>query len=255
MSSLHRLAYAPAFAATLLVGCALDDAQPELYANIESSPRPYFELIEDSAGKFAFRFAGEDHATLLDSKWYESRQGALGGVVSVLDNGGLEQSYRIVETSSGDFGIELVAGNGVVIAESYLYTSRGAAQDGAGAIIAAIAEYLAHQHERQGARFDVYPDASGRYYFDVYAGDGSLVLSSQPYSSEAAALNGAFAARENSIRSERFRINEVSGGGYALELRARNGRTLATSPAFSSRAEAESGIGAMRELVPALPIL
>jgi uncharacterized protein len=253
-SSLHRLAYAPVLAC-LLVGCALDDGQSDIVATIESSPRPYFELFEDSAGNYAFRFAGEGHDTLMDSKWYESRHGALGGIVSVLDNGGLAQHYRIVEVQTGGYGIELVARNGVVVAESFLYASPEAAQRGIDEIVGAIAEFLEFQHQRSGARFDIYQDQAGRYFFDLYAGDGNLVLVSQPYSSEAAALNGAFSTQENGVRPERYRLIETEEGSYFLELRASNGRTLATSPIFEDRSDAEASRSAIRELLPYLPIL
>lgn len=254
ISSLFRLAYAPALAA-LLLGCALEDGEQDLFANIESNPRPYFELFESSAGKYAFRFADETHDTLLDSKWYESRVGALGGVVSVLDNGGLAQRYRVAEVSGGGYAIELVARNGVVVGESTLYANPEAAERGIEELTFAIADYLEHKHQRTGARFEVYEDEIGRFFFEIYAGDDSLLLASQPYSSEASALNGAFSARDNGADADRYRVIEAAHGGYYLELRAQNGRTLATSAIVSDRGDAEASRGALRELLPVLPIL
>lgn len=253
--SLLRLACVPALAA-FVVGCVFDEGQPDLLANIEANPRPHFELFENAAtGEYAFRFASEDHDTLLDSKWYQSRQGALGGVASVLDNGGLAQRYRVISVDSGGYGIELVAGNGWVIAQSYLYASPEAAEQAIATIIEAMSHYLEFQHQRSGARFEIYADSIGRYQFDLYADDGRLVLSSQRYSSEPAALNGAFSVRENSSRAERYSIHEAAAGGYYLELRARNGRTLATSPVFDDRSEAEASRDAIQVFLPELPIL
>jgi uncharacterized protein YegP (UPF0339 family) len=252
-SSLLRFAYVPALAA-LLVGCAFDEVERDVFVNIESTPRPFFELFEDSNGKYSFRFTSESHDTLLQSKWYETRKGAIGGIVSVMDNGGLASRYRVVEVGSGSFGIELVAGNGVVIAESFLYASHEAADRAIEDITYALADYLEFKHQRTGARFEIYQDAAGRYFFDVFASDGRRLLTSDPYSSEASALNGAFVTRDTGVRVDRYRVME-SNEGYYLELRAQNGRMLATIPTFGDRAEAEASRDAVRALLTVLPIL
>jgi uncharacterized protein YegP (UPF0339 family) len=252
-SSLLRFASAPALAA-LLIGCAFDEVEPDVFVSIESTPRPFFELFENSTGKYSFRFTSENHDTLLQSKWYETRKGALGGIVSVMDNGGLASRYRVVDVGNGGYGVELVAGNGVVIAESFLYASPEAAERAIEDITYALADYLEFKHQRTGARFEIYQDEYGRYFFDVFASDGRRLLTSDPYSSESAALNGAFVTRDTGVRIDRYRVMEMSGG-YYLELRAQNGRLLATSPTFGDRAAAEASRDATRALLSVLPIL
>lgn len=243
------------FLAGVWAGCTFDEESHDLLTDERGNARPYFELEEGGGGAYySFRFADVTGSTLLESDRYESRLGALGGVVSVLDNAGLETRYEIVTTEAGGYRLELSAANGAVIAESRVQASARAAEARADEIAEATADYLESRYEEEGPRFDVYEEPTGRYRFAIYAGGEEPAVTSQTYASEAAALNGAVSAKENGEARGGYRIAE-RGEDYELELRAKNGKTLAESGAFESREEAESLRDELSAWMPHLRVL
>lgn len=245
---------AVALLSALLAGCAMGDGSQDLLAEVEEAPRPTFELEGRSGGEYTFRFADSAGEALLHSKRYQSRVGALGGVASVLDNGGLEHRYDVATTETGGYRVELFAKNGVVVAKTRAYASAGEAEARIPEITSAIAEYMEFRYEASGPRVHVYEEPAGTFRFDIYAQGDDPLLSSQSYTSEGAALNGAVSALDHGSAPGSYGISE-EGGAHYLELSARNGRTLAESARFDTRSEAEDVLEDALAWLPRLRVL
>jgi uncharacterized protein YegP (UPF0339 family) len=235
-------------------GCALD-GEAVSTSGAEISGRPYFELLRQDDGDYVFDLSAANHVLLLESEQYEGRTGALNGILSVLDNAGLRSHFEVLEAASGDFYFHLVAGNGHIIGWSDAYASRASADAGVDATIRAVAGYLEYQHQRRGARFDVFEGEDGQFYFNLHAQNGEVVLRSEGYTTEAAALNGVFSVADNGVDLERYEVLEAHGGGYYFNLHATNGQVIGTSEVYASHANAERGCDSIAALLPAIDLL
>lgn len=251
--SLLLAALLPVFAA----GCAATDADLAPDVADDSSEvglRGRFELLAEVNGQYAFNLESGNGDLLLSSQLYTSRYGALNGLLSVLDNGGIASRYSIATGADGEYTIELKAGNGQVIASSAPYPIYSHAARGIDACISAVATYLEHWDRVTGARFEVFEGTDGRFYFRLFARNGAQVLRSQGYSDEASALNGAFLVTEYGVSPAAYKITQTTTG-YYFNLMAPNNRVIATSEVYSSQYNAERARDSIVALLPAVELL
>ena len=109
--------------------------------------------------------------------------------------------------------------------------------------------------EGSGARFEVKEGRDGRFYFNLHAANGAIVLSSQGYSSEAAAFNGTFSVADNGIDATNYDLRESASGGVYFNLIAANGQVVGTSEVYSSTWNAERARDAIIDLLPQVELL
>lgn len=242
----------PAFAA----GCAAtaDQASDVSDDTSEVGLRGHFDLFTQADGQFYFNLESGIGEILLSSEGYTDRAGALNGLLSVLDNGGIESRYSIDTGVDGEYVINLKAGNGQVIASSAPYPIYSHAARGVAASIEAVALYLEHWDSLTGARFQVFEGADSRFYFRLYSGNGAQVLRSQGYSDEANALNGAFLVAEYGVSPAAYKITQTTTGWY-FNLVAPNNRVIATSEIYSSKYNAERARDSIIALLPSVELL
>lgn len=254
---------ATAFTALLvssLAACATEAEDPtsaiEAYSWSDISTRPSFELWKDDAGQFRFHMMDEEADVLLVSQGYSTRTGALNGLLSVLDNGRNLGQYRLATAADGTSHFDLLAANRAVIATSETYASADAAHAEIATTVDAVAAYQQAWDSATGARFAIKLDAGGKWYWNLHAKNGEIVLRSQRYDSKAAALNGAFSVADNGATAARYQVlPAASGGGYYFNLTATNGQIIGTSEIYASKANAERGRDAVVALVPQVALL
>lgn len=239
----------------LLGGCAMEAPTTSGDADGALSGRPYFELWQATNGDHYFHLSAANHEIILSSQGYDSRSAALSGVLSVLDNGENPDHYEVRTASNGQTYFVLKARNGRVIGTSELYSSASSARRGVAGVRRNVGEYLDFQANRTGARFDVFTGADGRFYFNLHAGNGEIVLSSQGYAQESSAYNGAFSVAENGLDPDQYEVLEASNGGYYFNLLASNGRVVGTSEVYASRGNAERAIDSVMDLCATVDIL
>lgn len=237
-------------------GCAFEDGESLDVAEetTEVGVRAHFDLFEGTDGQYYFDLSAGNGQVMLWSEGYQSRTGALNGILSVLDNGGLESRYTVTEGADGQFYVNLKARNGQIIAQGEGYSTASNAQRAVRTNIGAIANYLAYWNDHTGERFEVFEGKDGRFYFRLFAGNGAQVLRSQGYSSEAAALNGAFAVAEYGTDEAAYDVRESSNGFY-FNVRAPNNEVIGTSQIYSTRSNAERGRNAIIALLPTVELL
>jgi uncharacterized protein YegP (UPF0339 family) len=220
----------------------------------EVGQRPSFELWK-TGSNFYFNLVAANQEVLLSSEGYVTRTAALGGILSILDNGGIESRYEYRTASNGEVYYVLRAVNGEVIAVSELYSTAYNARAGVQAAIRAVAGYLEHWSTAAGARADVFAGADGRFYFNIHAANGAIVLSSQGYDTEEGALNGAFSVVDNGTTKARYTISQASNGKWYFTLKASNGQVIGTSQMYSTKSNATRGRDALVALIPAIELL
>jgi uncharacterized protein YegP (UPF0339 family) len=229
-------------------------AEPAALSWSDTSSRASFSLWKSSDSQFRFRLVDADGVILLTSEGYTARTGALTGLVSVLANGGDLARYQLRTSATGGHFV-LRAGNGEIIATG---TNQGSLDEAEAAALAArdaIAGYRATWDAATGRRFALHLDNGGKHYWNLHAGNGEIVLRSQRYDSEAAALNGMFSVVDHGTAAARYQVLPANGGGYYLNLTASNGQVIGTSEVYATKSNAERARDAIIALLPTIVLL
>jgi uncharacterized protein YegP (UPF0339 family) len=96
--------------------------------------------------------------------------------------------------------------------------------------------------------------SGSQFHWDLKAGNGEPILSSERYISKQSALNGIQSCRENSPLDARYeRRTGVNGQAYFV-LKASNGETIGTSEMYSSIAARDNGIASCKQNGPTAPV-
>lgn len=91
---------------------------------------------------------------------------------------------------------------------------------------------------------------NGEFYFNLKAGNGQVILSSEGYSSEAARQNGITSVRQNAVIDERYDRKTASNGKPYFSLKAGNGQIIGNSELYESEAARENGITSVKKNAP-----
>ena len=217
--------------------------------------RPSFDVFEGTDGRYYFNFAAANDEIILQSQGYSSRTAALGGLLSVLGNGVYEANYELSEAQNGEFYFNLVAANSEIIATSETYTRRTDAARGINATIDNVEDYRAFQLSRRGARFTVFAGADGRFYFNLRARNGEIVLQSQGYKNEASALNGTFSVAESGLDLDNYELLPSGQNGFYFNLKAANGQVVGTSEVYASQSNARRACEDIADLLEVIEVL
>jgi hypothetical protein len=96
------------------------------------------------------------------------------------------------------------------------------------------------------ARFELAMSTNGRYHFNLKAGNGEIILSSQMYASKAGAENGIASVKANSADDSRYERRTAKSGEPYFVLKAANGDVIGQSEMYSSARSMESGIESVK---------
>lgn len=238
------------------VGCATTGAD-DSYADAEGEAARAGKLAfwQSPNGEWRFHVKSGNGAVLLSSEGYTSRTGAITGALSVLDNGVDPAQYQVNQTATG-YNLHLRAANHESIAFSQVYSTKSSATRAIGSSVRAITSYLDNQQANTaGARVEVLVGETGRYRFNVHAQNGEIMLSSEQYTTEAAAFNGAFAVQAAGVEAASYTITENAAGGFYFTLAADNGEIVGVSEQYRTRAGAAGAVAALQALLPTITIL
>lgn len=101
--------------------------------------------------------------------------------------------------------------------------------------------------------------------FDLVAGNGQIIATSEVYSAEASCLKGIESVKKNApianvedqteetvvtATNPKFEMYKDKAGEYRFRLKARNGEIIATSEGYTSKSGCENGIESVRKNAP-----
>ncbi|MEM8835454.1 MAG: YegP family protein [Planctomycetota bacterium] len=89
-----------------------------------------------------------------------------------------------------------------------------------------------------------------QYMFNLKAGNGEVILTSEMYTTKAACENGIESVKTNSPDDNRYERKESSGGDPYFNLKAANGQVIGTSEMYSSKSACENGIESVKKNGP-----
>ncbi|MBB2144446.1 DUF1508 domain-containing protein [Pedobacter sp. LMG 31464] len=99
-------------------------------------------------------------------------------------------------------------------------------------------------------KFEIKTRKNGDFQFNLKAGNGQIILSSQGYSSKASCENGIESVRKNSQDDNRFERVESSNGKPYFNLKSTNGQVIGNSEMYESVASRENGIESVKKNAP-----
>ena len=100
--------------------------------------------------------------------------------------------------------------------------------------------------------------------FDLKAGNGEVIATSEVYTSEKSCLNGIESVRNNCVggvedqtvegfevlKHPKFEVYLDKAGEYRFRLKARNGEVIATGEGYKSKASCLNGIESVKKNAP-----
>lgn len=105
--------------------------------------------------------------------------------------------------------------------------------------------------------------------FDLKAGNGQVIATSEVYASKAVCGKGVESVRKNApiakledrteegfrtLTNPKFELYRDKAGSYRFRLKARNGEIILISDSYTSKAACENGIESVRKNAPAAEI-
>lgn len=99
-------------------------------------------------------------------------------------------------------------------------------------------------------KFVITQRKDGEFQFNLKAGNGQVILSSEGYSAKASCMNGIESVRTNSAVEGRFDSKESSNGKFYFNLKASNGQIIGSSQMYESAASRDNGIESVKSNAP-----
>lgn len=103
-------------------------------------------------------------------------------------------------------------------------------------------------------KFDLKVSPSGKHMFNLKAGNGQIILTSELYESKAAAVNGIESVKKNASDDGRYERKTATNGAPYFVLKAANGQIIGKSEMYSGTEAMEKGIASVKANAPAAQV-
>jgi len=99
-------------------------------------------------------------------------------------------------------------------------------------------------------KFVITKRANGEFQFNLKAGNGQTILTSEGYSTKAACSNGIESVKTNSQDDSKYDKKESSNGKFYFILKASNGQIIGSSEMYESASGRDNGIESVKTNAP-----
>jgi uncharacterized protein len=99
-------------------------------------------------------------------------------------------------------------------------------------------------------KFELKKGDSGKFMFNLKAGNGKVIMTSQLYRTKAAALAGIESVKQHAADDANFERKTSSAGQPYFTLKAVNKQVVGSSEMYSSIAARENGIASVKAHAP-----
>jgi uncharacterized protein YegP (UPF0339 family) len=103
-------------------------------------------------------------------------------------------------------------------------------------------------------KFELNASANGKFYFNLKASNGQIILSSEMYDSRANAENGIASVQKNAADDARYERKKSAKGDPYFVLKAGNGEQIGRSEMYSSETARDNGIESVKTNAPGAAI-
>ena len=90
--------------------------------------------------------------------------------------------------------------------------------------------------------FELKQTNNGQFMFNLKAGNGEIILTSQTYKTKAAAEGGIAAVRANAPLDARYERRKATDGEHYFVLKAENDQVIGRSELYASASAVENGV-------------
>ena len=97
------------------------------------------------------------------------------------------------------------------------------------------------------SKFEIKTAKDGQFYFNLKAGNGEVILTSQMYKAKTSAINGAESVANNAADDSLFERKVSSSDKPFFTLKAKNHQVIGKSGFYKSTAAMEKGIESVKK--------
>lgn len=98
-------------------------------------------------------------------------------------------------------------------------------------------------------KFVISKRKNGEFQFNLVAGNGEIVLTSEGYASKPSCMNGVKSVMKNAADVKRFESKVAKNGKFHFNLKASNGQVIGSSEMYDSQSTCENGIVSVKKNV------
>lgn len=103
-------------------------------------------------------------------------------------------------------------------------------------------------------KFVITKRSNGEFQFNLKAGNGQTILTSEGYSSKDGCKAGIQSVKSNAPHDSNYDRRNSSNGKYYFNLKASNGQIIGTSEMYESPSGRDSGIESVKANAPSAEI-
>lgn len=105
------------------------------------------------------------------------------------------------------------------------------------------------------AKFEVSKSKNDKFLFNLKAGNGEVILTSQMYETKTSAVQGIESVRTNATLDERYERKSSAKGEPYFNLKATNGQIIGHSEMYSSASAMEGGVSSVKKNAPTATVV
>ncbi|WP_131537865.1 YegP family protein [Pedobacter nototheniae] len=99
-------------------------------------------------------------------------------------------------------------------------------------------------------KFVITKRKNGEFQFNLNAGNGQTVLTSEGYAAKSSCENGIESVRKNSQDDSKFEKKSSTNGKFYFNLKATNGQVIGSSEMYESSSARDNGIASVQKNAP-----
>jgi|ERR1044071_647302 uncharacterized protein YegP (UPF0339 family) len=100
------------------------------------------------------------------------------------------------------------------------------------------------------SKFEIKKAKDGQYYFNLKAGNGEVILTSEMYKEKRSAQNGIESVKRNAPQDGRYDRRESGSGKHYFALTATNGQDIGRSELYEATSARDKGIESVKHSAP-----
>ncbi len=99
-------------------------------------------------------------------------------------------------------------------------------------------------------KFEIVKRKNGEFQFNLKAGNGQVILTSEGYTTKANCQNGIDSVKKNGADDAHYDKKESTNKKYYFNLKATNGQIIGSSQMYESEAGRDKGIESVKTNAP-----
>lgn len=104
-------------------------------------------------------------------------------------------------------------------------------------------------------KFEITKRKNGEFQFNLKAGNGQIILTSEGYTTKTACNNGIESVKKNSSIDDRYEKKDAKNDKFYFNLKASNGQVIGSSQMYESEAGRDKGIESVKTNAPEAAIV